>query len=268
MLNFKAFIFFMISFALAAHAVDQDLAAKLKKDLVFDVERRNDFKKHSQNKKVYEVEREKSLALYLEEQEKWDIAREKGLKTQRNSRSALKEMDEQSSEFKQDQKEKAKYDLELETARKKHNETKKQITQCFENKIAVSEADELEIYNLRPRFDLRHRGQNKWTKKSSGSSGGSSAGSSGSGSTWGGASGDTGSSTPFDYPASGGGDYIPSDNFDDLPPPPPLVPYDGYGNGQNSVPPYYNNENGPDFGPGQSSPLGYPTPPPEGGWDF
>lgn len=249
-----------------ANAVDHELAVKLKSDLEFDVQRRNAFIKHSQNKNIYESEREKGLSLYLEEQEKWDVNREKGMKQQRSDRLRNHEVDEQSPEYARDQKEKQKYELDQENARKKHVETKKEVTQYFDNKVTVSESEELDIYNDRPRFELRSRGQNKWAKKGSGSGSGSPAWGGGSGSSSGG--GESSGTAPFDYPVSGGGDYVPTDNYDDLPPPPPLVPYDSYGNGQNGgVPPPYYGEGNPDFAapvPGQS----YPPAPPDGGWDF
>lgn len=246
----------------APNATDQELASKLKDELEYDTQRRNDFKNQRQAKKIYEQEREKGLSLFLEEQEKWDITREKGQKEQRTSRLKMREMDETSPEYIQDEKEKKRYEAELETARRKHIQTKKEVIEIFKNKINVTEEEELGVYNERPRYALDQRGRNKWTGAGRGKSSGGFSGSSGGSSGWsgGGAESGAGASAPFDYPPVPNQEYVPSDNFDDLPPPPPMMPYEGYGN-PNA--PYYE---GGEFPPGGVQ--GYPPPPPDGGWDF
>lgn len=255
----------MLIFAQIAHATDQELAAKLKDELEYETKRRNDFKTQRASKKTFEQEREKGLSLFLEEQEKWDQTREKGLKEQRASRSKAREMDEGSPEYLQDLKEKKKYEADLEVARKKQIATKQQVSELFKNKVNVSEEEELGVYNDRPRYALRARGSNKWTAKGKANSGfgGGSSGSS-SGSAGGFDSGSAGTSAPFDYPPVPNQDYVPTDNFDDLPPPPPMMPYEGYGapGMGGAEQPYF--ENGGSYPP----PTGYPPPPPDGGWDF
>lgn len=264
MLTFKFFFLCLFTFACIANATDQELAIKLKNELEFDTQRRNDFKSQRKNNDVYEKEREKGLSLFLEEQEKWDVTRDKGLKAQRAERLKEKKMDEGSPEYVQDLKEKKKYEQEQIAARKKHIETRDMIVQSFKNKAQVSEEEELEVYNQRPRYTLRQRAQNKWVSRGAGGrmGGGSSPGFSGSG----GSIPSPGNSA-FDYPTNPNPEYIPTDNFEEIPPPPPM-PYEG------SYPPpggdYYNgggNFNGnPDYG---APPMGYPPPPPpEGGWDF
>jgi len=266
-INFQFNYFFIISlmliFAQIAHATDQELAAKLKDELEYETKRRNDFKNQRAGKKTYEQEREKGLSLFLEEQEKWDVTREKGLKEQRASRNKSREMDETSPEYLQDEKEKKKYEADLEISRKKQIATKQQVSELFKNKVTVTEEEELGVYNDRPRYSLRARGSNKWTAKGrsggSGSSGGSSSGASPGGFDSGGGS----NSAPFDYPPIPNQDYVPTDNFDDLPPPPPMMPYEGYGNpNMGGDQPYF--EGGGSYPP----PTGYPPPPPDGGWDF
>jgi hypothetical protein len=260
-INFVLIISMMLVMAQMAQATDKELAAKLKDELEYETKRRNDFKKQRQGKRTFEQEREKGLSLFLEEQEKWDLTREKGLNEQRASRLKSNEIDENSPEYIQDQKAKKNYEDDLEVSRKKQIETKEQVSALFKNKVDVTEEEELDIYNDRPRYALRARGYNKWSKgKSSGSSGSSESSGSGGG-NWDG--GSAGSSAPFDYPPIPNQDYVPSDNFDDLPPPPPMMPYEGYG-APGGAAPYYEGGAGGEFSP----PTGYPPPPPDGGWDF
>ena len=256
-------ISFTLIVSMIAHATDQELSAKLKNELEYETKRRNDFSNQRLSKKTFEREREKGLALFLEEQEKWDVTRDKGLKEQRANRLKTREMDESSPEYMQDQKAKKKYQAELEINRQKQIATKQQVFELFKNKVKVSEEEELSVYNDRPRFALRTRGSNKWSAKAkagsgSGFSSGSSSGSNSPGATF---DSNNGSSAPFDYPPVPNQDYIPSDNFEDLPPPPPMMPYEGYGAPGSAQPP---NFEGGDYPP----PVGYPPPPPEGGWDF
>jgi hypothetical protein len=258
--NFILIVLLILVSAQIVQATDQELAVKLKHELEHEAKRLNDFKNQRLNKKTFEQEREKGLSLFLEEQEKWDITREKGLKEQRVSRLKSKEMDENSSEYRIDQNEKKRFQLELENSRKKQIATKQQVTQVFKNKINITEEEELGIYNDRPRYALRARGNNKWTAKGKIGSGFSSspAGSSSSNGSF-----YNGSKTQFDYPPVPNQEYVPTDNFDDLPPPPPMMPYEGFGApGMGGADPYF--DNGGTYPP----PMGYPPPPPDGGWDF
>ncbi len=254
----------LLIFVQVAHTADRELALKLKDELEHETKRRNDFKVNRSAKQTYEQEREKGLSLFLEEQEKWDVTREKGLKEQRAFRLKSIDRDENSPEYRQDQKVKKKYEADLELSRQKQIATKQQVTQLFKNKVSVTEEEELGLYNNRPRYAQRARGSNKWSlkgKAQSGSSGANSSSSSNSGGSW--QSGDLGTSAPFDYPPIPNQDYVPTDNFDDLPPPPPMMPYEGYGAPGGFDMPYGNGGN-QEFAP----PVGYPPPPPDGGWDF
>ena len=134
------------------------------------------------------------------------------------------------------------------------------MNELFKNRNHVSEAEELDIYNDRPRFALRKRGRNKWSDQSKSPGGNTGSAASPNGGTY--DPGNSNSSAPFDYPPVPNQDYVPNDNFDDLPPPPPLIPYDSYNApGSGGAPSFEGNS---EFPP----PTGYPPPPPEGGWDF
>lgn len=246
-----------------ANATDQDLAAKLKDDLEFDTERRNDFKNQVKNRNVYEGEREKGLSLFLEEQEKWDLTREKGINEQRARRLREKKMDENSPEYFQDLKNKQAYEKKQEVARQRHVDTKREIVDIYKKKVQVTEEEELDIYNPRPRYALRQRGQNKWVSRGSKSGSGSSPGYSPPSNLP-----SPGSST-YDYPQPPMNEYIPTDNFEEIPPPPPPMPYEGYSNPAGD----FNNYNNygappPGFPPDTPYPAYPPPPAPEGGWDF
>ncbi len=248
---------FFLFFNSYAQASDQEFAEALKKEFKFETERRNQFKSHHLNSKIYNRERDKGLALYLEEQERWDILREKEAKVHARQRAKVVDMDENSFEYKKDDKLKKERQTEMEVARKKHIVTKLAVTNQFNKQINTSEEEELDLYSSRPRYELRKRHQNKWV--SNGKSGGSSGGGSSGGGGGGGGS--------FDFPAAQPSqDYIPIDNFDEIPPP-PLAPFDGGNQGFPGEPSF--NE-GFDQGfpqPGGDFPS-YPPPPPPDGWDF
>jgi hypothetical protein len=228
-------------------ANDAALAEKLKQELNFNMQRRKGFKKQAEDQKFFDREREKGLALFLEEQEKFDIQREKGVAEHRKSKT--KSLDESSPEYFSDLKEKKNRQLWLDESREIHVQTRNQIVSQYSDTVNHSETEELDLYNNRPRYDLRKRYNNKWVKnstKSSSSSGGSPF---------------NGAPPPEnvpDFPAPI--DYAPQpiDNFEEIPPPPPAIPYDqgqGFGNGFDSG-----------FGDAPMPPP--PPPPPEGGWDF
>lgn len=226
---------------------DAALAEKLKQELNFNQQRRKGFKKQNADLQVFNREREKGLSLFLEEQEKFDLEREKGLALHKKSK--MKPLDESSPEYFADLKIKKEQSLWLETARKNHVKTRDQVIGLYSEGEQVSEMEELDLYNNRPRYDLRKRHNNKWVKSSSKSTGGSS---SSGGSSFG--SGAPVPENPTDFPAPI--DYAPQpiENFDEIPPPPPPIPYDqnpGFESG---------------FG---DAPVPPPPPPmPEGGWDF
>ena len=238
--------FLSISAAKAAEKIssDQALAEKLKQELNFNLERRKGFKKQVGDQKIYDREREKGLALFLEEQEKFDVSREKGLSAHRNTKT--KSLDESSPEYFIDLKDKENRKRWSDEARLRHVQTRDQVVSGYNTNLQnQSEMDELDLYNSRPRYDLRKRYNNKWVKNSTKtpSTGGSSP--------FGGA---PAPESPTDFPAPIDYSPQPIDNFEEIPPPPPPIPYDlnqGYDSG---------------FGDAPNQP-GAPMPPPEG-WDF
>lgn len=231
-------------------AEDTALAEKLKEELNFNLQRRKGFSKHIEDQKIYHREREKGFALFLEENEKFEIERERGLALHKKTKT--KPMDESSPEYFADLKDKKNRDRWLEEARSLHVKTRDQIvSQYNQNTQTHSEAEELDLLNSRPRYDLRKRYKNKWIKGSS-----TGLGSHGAGSFNGGAPSPEGPSMDFPAPVEYAPPYAPPpmDNFEEIPPPPPMIPYDqnqGYESG---------------FGEAPMPPP--PPPPPDGGWDF
>ena len=225
---------------------DAALAEKLKAELDFNMQRRKGFRKQNDELKFYNREREKGLALFLEEQEKFDIEREKGLVEHKKTKT--KSLDESSPEYFADLKDKKNRENWLEDSRLNHVKTRDQIISQYRVQENHSELEELDLYNNRPRYELRKRYNNKWVKNSGKSNS--------SGSSFGG-----GAPVPDyvpDFPAPL--DYAPQpvDNFEEIPPPPP-IPYDqGFGG----------NSGGYDSGFGEAPMPPAPPPPPEGGWDF
>lgn len=260
-LVFIPLLFFVCASSASDQELDQQQASQLRRDLEFDVDRRNEFKNHRKNNRVFESEREKGMSIFLEEQEKWDITREKGLPEQRASRAKEKHMDETSPEYFQDLKKKQTYEKSQELSRKKLIQTRDQIVKLFKSKVQVTEEEELDIYNSRPRYSLRDRAKNKWVGKGSKS-----------GVNTGGAASSpgflppTGGGAMYDYPPPPVSEYVPTDNFEELPPPPPMMPYDNYSNPNMGDPeiPFFS-EGGNEF---DMPPPGFPPPAPEGGWDF
>ena len=237
-----------IFFSAFVHAAeDTALAEKLKEELNFNQQRRKGFKKQTEDQKIFNLEREKGLALFLEEQEKFDQARDRGISEYKKTKQ--KPMDESSPEFFADLKEKKMREVVLENARKLHVKTRDQIVSQYDASAHQSEMTELELYNQRPRYDLRKRYKNKWTQQGQKSTGSTS-------SSFGG--GAPVPENPMDFPAPV--DYAPQpiENFEEIPPPPP-IPYDPTG-GQ-GYPTY-------DSGYGDAAIPPPPPPPPDGGWDF
>lgn len=235
----------LIFSALGTFAIEEETAEQLRGELRYDVTRRKAYKNQDQGDKAFDREREKGLALFLEEQEKWDLARERGIREYKKNKVLNRELDENSPEYKEDMKLKMEAVKELETARKKHVTTKKQILAEFDGQVQTTEEQELAIFESRPRYDLRKRARNKWVKSGDRKtiSSGSSAG---------------GAPPPpvyDDFPPPT--DYAPPqpmDSFEEIPPPPPAMPYDGSSGGYDTG-----------FG---DTPMPPPPPPPPEGWDF
>lgn len=251
-----------IVFSAKCFAYDQDLADRLKEDLQHEANRRKAFKEFEDEKKKAEKEQNKGLSLWLEEQEQWDVNREKAVfeykKTRKPARPTVIDAQgtaqEVSPEYYDDVQEKQRAERVVEDGRKQHIAIKKNIIAQFAPQNVTSEEEELGIYNNRPRYDLRKRGRNKWTKGGSSFGGGSSSGSSGGYNPSGGFQNDFN-----DFPPPPPADFntIPQDSFDDFPPPPP--PPTDFGNAPGTF----------DSGFGDAPiPPPPPPPPPEGGWDF
>lgn len=251
-----------IVFSIKCFAYDQDLADRLKEDLQHEANRRKAFKEFEDEKKKSQKEQNQGLALWLEEQEKWDLNREKSVgeykKTRKPAQRSIIDSEGQpqevSPEYYNDVQEKQRAQRVVEDGRRQHIAIKKNIIAQFSPQNVTSEEEELGIYTNRPRYDLRKRGRNKWTKGGSSFGGGSSSGSSSGGfNPSGGFQGDYN-----DFPPPPPPDFnsVPQDSFEDFPPPPP--PTD-FGNAPGTF----------DSGFGDAPiPPPPPPPPPEGGWDF
>lgn len=239
----------LLLISLKCFAYDQDLANRLKEDLEHESNRRKAFKEYEDEKKKTEKEQNKGLSLWLEEQEQWDMNREKAKFEYKKEKRPTP--DEGSPEYLADLAEKQRAQRVVEEGRKQHIAIKQNIIAQFQPQNVTTEEEELGMYNNRPRYDLRKRGRNKWSKGGS-SFGGGSSGSSGSGS--GGFQNDN-----FDFPPPPPPDFnsIPQDGgFDDFPPPPP--PSGDFGNAPGTF----------DSGFGDAPIPPPPPPPPDGGWDF
>jgi len=226
------FLFLLLS--LKAFAVDQELVDRLKQDLQHDAERKKAYSRYHDEKIKNEKERDKGLSLYLEEQEQWEMAREKTVYEYKKNKK--KPIDEESTEYFADETLKNQRIQQMDIARKKHVKEKADIIAQYTTPHQLTEEVELQIFSNRPRYDLRKRGQNKWTKSGKGIGGGT--GSSG--------GGYSGSGDSFDLPPPPPpGDFnnsFPADNFDDFPPPPSFDNGNGPGNfdsgfGDGSIPP-------------------------------
>lgn len=246
----KLFTFILIllqigsSLPFRCFANDEELAVRLKQDLQHEANRKNSFKDFDVEKNKNEKEQNKGLALWLEEQEQWDLTREKAIFEYKKNKRPTPE--EGSKEYYDDLAVKERAERVVEDARRQHVQVKKNILAQFQAQDEISEEEEFSLYNQRPRYDLRKRGRNKWTK---------------SGAAIGGASG--GSAPP---PPSGGGFQGGGDTFDFPPAPPPDMPSDF-----EDFPPPPNDFGQPGFESGFGDapiPPPPPPPPPEGGWDF
>ncbi len=232
----------------AAQQVDTELLSSLKIEANHNLNRLKSLREEKKNNKIYEEERERSLGTYLEDQEKWDLAREKGLAEYRKQKKTLSPA-EDGPEYREDQRERKKALEKAEKSRETQVRTRNQILNQNPGVVAHLEDEELGLLELRPRYELRFRGKNKWNRNS----GAAGSRSSGGGSTY----------TPPNDLDSGFPppplDYTPApppmDSYEEVPPPPPPPGYD-YGAGAGM--PY-------DSGYGDVPP---PPPPPPMDYDF
>lgn len=153
----------IVSVALAS---DEDLVRSVKQDLDHDTLRKNGFKEFNQDKKKIDREREKGLGLFLEEQEKWDLYQQRAAREYKREKDTTP--DETSPEYRADLKKKEQADEQMESFRKRYIMLKNKAYSDYQQKLAVTDEDELELKETRPRFEIRKRSRNKWAKTGKG----------------------------------------------------------------------------------------------------
>jgi hypothetical protein len=206
------------------------------------------FGEHQREQMLFEKERAASLNEHNEEYEKWERGRIKGI-AEYKKEVPLKAPVTGGPEHMADIQEKNKFNGVYEKETKLYVSLKR----SFDRKSArhlVTEEVELDLYNLRPRYEYKKRcsyGSNgKWCHSggSSASSGGGSSGSSG--------------GTYFPPPPSfddfaGDSGYIPPPSMNgeesDFPPPPPPPMFEGGGDFPGGEPTFGGGINGGDFVP-------------------
>jgi hypothetical protein len=260
-LPFRKILFCFLSLLMLpvyAHAqkVDAELAESLNSEANHETVRRKQFKPDRDSKKIFDNEREKGLGQFLEDQEKWDLIRERGLAEQKRQKKVESPVEGGPDDIADQKAKKAQADI-LEKARVVRIQTRERIRSRANQPTDSDEMEELGLALNRPRYDLRHRGSNRWTKNEKAGSG--SKGSSGSP----GSSGGMAPAPNFDdFPTQP--DYVPApqplDTFDDIPPPPPPMNYDSSTNA------YPYNGGSMDGGFGDIPPP--PPPPPPTDFDF
>lgn len=223
--------------------VDEEVVDKLKIEANHDVERLKSFRREVENNRIFGNEREKGLGEYLEDQEKWDLIRERGLREYLKFKAPAADMDENSDEYKKDQKEKQIAENRYEKSREIHVRTRNKIHSQIPKNLTALETEELQIFVDRPRFDVRNKRKNKWA---------TGTGKSGSGGSTAAAPGFQNTAPPPaindfvppppppDFPAA----PAPYEGFEELPPPPMYdsnmntsVPYDPSFGGEMAIPP-------------------------------
>lgn len=231
---------FNVEFAGAVNEEDEELASSLKSQASHNLNRLKAYKENAANNKVFDDEREKSLAEFLEEQERWDLVRERGLVEYRKLKKQSSPQVGGPEHF-EDLREKEKIQTLYEHNRIVHIKTRDRVLNFNHEFLAALEADELNIYFKRPRYELMKRRRNKWAKSGTGFGSTSSGGSSNSGSG-----------------------FLPNNN--DLPPPPEFpsapAPYDGFDDFPPPPPPVYDGSSGGAFEPGFNGDMPVPPPPP------
>lgn len=238
-LFFISFIIVGCAYAQEVTDYDEEAADSLKIEANHDLNRLKSFKTEINNNRIFETEREKALGEYLEDQEKWDLLRERGLRDYRKQKRDLASPTENSPEYQDYLKEVARIQKDYEKSRQALVKTRDRILNTKSAEITKLENDELQLYTLRPRYELRKRSRNKWV---------------GSGSKSGIGGGSSSSSAGYVPPPPISNDYPPSsdfpaapapyEGFEELPPPPIYdsninngVPYDPSFGGEMSIPP-------------------------------
>lgn len=154
---------------------DQELADKLKIEANHNLNRLRSFDEEARYNEIFDQEREKALGEYLEEQERWELGRERGLSDHLKQKKA-EDISENSPEYRAYLKEVSLQEKEYEKSRSRHLRTLQKLTLQSQQEIEKLESRELQLYSLRPRYDLRKRLNNKWAKTAGRSRPGSSPG--------------------------------------------------------------------------------------------
>ena len=232
-------ISFLVSFLainfLYATDFDASLASSLKIEANHNINRLKSYRSESVNNKIFDKEREKGLGEFLEEQEKWDLIRERGLFNFLNTKKKPTPV-EGSAEHKLYLKDKNLSTFNYELNRKVHVKTRDKIRTELPKALNRLENEELQLNNLRPRYEFDKRSKNKWVGISS---------KLGKNPSTSGANFQNNSPAPIDYPPQSEFPPAPApyDGFDEVPPPPPMydgnsgVPYDPAFGGEMSIPP-------------------------------
>ncbi|KHD87103.1 MAG: hypothetical protein OM95_16255 [Bdellovibrio sp. ArHS] len=213
-----------------------------------EMERLSGFAQHQKNLKQFDLARSKGERAHLEEEEQWENQKDRAREEYKQTKKSIR-MSEDGPEAQADAVAKRKRLEDYENSREEYvAEKSKQKILDRQAAHLPSEATELGLDELRPRYDYRKRAmygaQSKFGRPSSSPSSGSSSG---------GGFGSGGSSfpPPPTFDDFGGPDgYVPapnmSDDFGDVPPPPPPPP-PGFGD---------------DFGGGFQGGSDFPPPPP------
>ncbi|MEQ1723902.1 MAG: hypothetical protein ABL930_12060, partial [Pseudobdellovibrio sp.] len=171
------FLFINCAHAEEVDEFDDALVDTLKIEANHNLNRLKSFKSEISNNKVFENEREKALGEFLEDQEKWDLLRERGLRDNRKQKKEYSSPTENSPEYTEYLKLVAAINKAYEKGRETHVKTRDQILNYKTNDIVKLESEELALYSLRPRYEIRKRARNKWITAGGKSSGGNSGGS-------------------------------------------------------------------------------------------
>lgn len=214
---------------------DDELVDTLKIEANHNIQRLKSFRKDDANNRIFENEREKGLGEFFEDQEKWDLIRERGLLEYRKQKHSGTQS---SGDYKQDLKEKAELRNKYEQSRQTHVKTRDKIRGLQPQTIAELEAEELQLYLKRPRYQVRNRRKNKWVASTTTAKPGSGSA----------APGFQSNLPPVvnefppapDFPPA----PAPYEGFEEIPPPPIYdsnlnnsVPYDPAFGGEMAIPP-------------------------------
>lgn len=195
-------------------------------------ERLSGFAKHQSNNKQFDKARAQGERAFLEEVEQWESQRQRQAEAYRKTKK-VGQMPDDGPEANADAADKKKIATQYEQTRRQYVEQKLKTEETLsrEAKHLPSEAQELGIDSLRPRYDYKKRSLYGAKPKYGAEKGNLSSAGSGS------SSGGSGSFPPppsfDDFSGSSGNGYVPAPNlpqdFGDIPPPPPPPPPPAFG---------------------------------------